>query len=96
MRGARGRAGRCPSHPARRLSSSRLDSRSVTDLLLLTGDDLTVEDVWDVAIGGRDVGLAPSAVEQMGRSRGLLDELRGEHTYGVNTGLRPLRLGVDP
>ena len=54
--------------------------------LLLTGDDLTVDDVWDVAIGGRAVALAPSAVERMGRSRALLDDLRGEHTYGVNTG----------
>ena len=54
--------------------------------LLLTGDDLTVDDVYDVAIGGRAVALAPSAVERMGRSRALLDDLRGEHTYGVNTG----------
>ncbi len=58
----------------------------MTDVLLLTGDDLTVEDVWDVAVGGRKAGLAASAVERMGRSRALLDELRGEHTYGVNTG----------
>jgi len=58
----------------------------VTDALLLTGDDLTVEGVWDVAVGGRAAALAVSAVERMTRSRGLLDELRGEHTYGVNTG----------
>jgi len=63
-----------------------LDSRSVTDRLLLTGDDLTVEDVWNIAVGGRKVALAASAVERMRRSRALLDELRGEHTYGVNTG----------
>ena len=43
-------------------------------------------DVWDVAIGGRTVALADSAVERMTRSRALLDDLRGEHTYGVNTG----------
>ncbi len=58
----------------------------MTEPLLLTGDDLTVDDVHDVAIGGRAVALAPSAVEQMSRSRALLDDLRGEHTYGVNTG----------
>ncbi len=63
-----------------------LHSRSVAELLLLTGDDLTVEDVWDVAIGDRNVALAESAIERMGRSRALLDALRGEHTYGVNTG----------
>ena len=58
----------------------------MTDALLLTGDDLTVGDVWNVAIGGRTVALAPSAVDRMVRSRALLDDLRGEHTYGVNTG----------
>lgn len=58
----------------------------MTESLLLTGDDLTVDDVWRVAIERRDVALAQSAVERMRRSRGLLDELRGEHTYGVNTG----------
>jgi histidine ammonia-lyase len=58
----------------------------VTDALLLTGDDLTIQDVWDVAVGRRAVALADSAVERMTRSRALLDELRGEHTYGVNTG----------
>ena len=58
----------------------------MTDALLLTGDDLTVGDVWNVAIGGRTVALAPSAVDRMIRSRALLDDLRGEHTYGVNTG----------
>ena len=35
-----------------------LHSRSVTDALLLTGDDLTVQDVWDVAVGRRAVALA--------------------------------------
>ena len=58
----------------------------MTDALLLTGDDLTIQDVWEVAVGRRAVALADSAVERMTRSRALLDELRGEHTYGVNTG----------
>jgi histidine ammonia-lyase len=58
----------------------------VTDVLLLTGDDLTVEDVWDVAVNGRTAALGDAAVDKMTRSRGMLDELRGEHTYGVNTG----------
>ena len=58
----------------------------MTDVLLLTGDDLTVEDVWAVAVNGRPAALGDAAVEKMTRSRGMLDELRGEHTYGVNTG----------
>ena len=35
---------------------------------------------------GRTAALADSAREKMGASRALLDSLRGEHTYGVNTG----------
>ena len=58
----------------------------MTAALLLTGDDLTVQDVWDVAVGRRAVALAGSAVARMTQSRALLDDLRGEHTYGVNTG----------
>jgi histidine ammonia-lyase len=58
----------------------------VIDALLLTGDDLTVQDVWDVAVGRRAAALAPSAVARMTRSRALLEDLHGEHTYGVNTG----------
>ena len=58
----------------------------MTEALLLTGDDLVIDDVWDVAIRRRDAALGDSAVERMSRSRALLDDLRGEHTYGVNTG----------
>jgi histidine ammonia-lyase len=58
----------------------------VTEALLLTGDDLVIDDVWDVAIRRRDAALGDSAIERMSRSRALLDDLRGEHTYGVNTG----------
>ncbi len=57
-----------------------------TDAVSLTGDDLAIDDVWDVAVEGRPAVLADSAIERMRRSRGLLEELRGEHTYGVNTG----------
>ena len=58
----------------------------MTGVLLLTGNDLTVDDVWDVAIDRREAALADSAIERMTQSRSLLDDLRGEHTYGVNTG----------
>ena len=59
---------------------------SVPSALLLTGDDLRVDDVWEVAVEGRTASLAPSAREKIGASRALLESLRGEHTYGVNTG----------
>ncbi len=54
--------------------------------LLLTGDDLRVDDVWAVALEGREVGLADTARQRIGASRTLLESLHGEHTYGVNTG----------
>jgi histidine ammonia-lyase len=54
--------------------------------LVLTGDDLTVADVWDVAVHGLEVSLAESAQERMVASRKLLESIKGEHTYGVNTG----------
>jgi histidine ammonia-lyase len=58
----------------------------VADPVLLTGDDLTVEDVWEVAVEGRRAALAESSHERMRAARALLESLREDHTYGVNTG----------
>src|SRR6476620_2717227 len=55
----------------------------------LTGDDLALADVWEVAVHARPVALADSARERMGAARELVEEAahgRQEHTYGVNTG----------
>jgi len=53
----------------------------------LTGDDLRIEDVWEVAVGGAPVGLADEARTKMEAARELVNRVaRGEHTYGVNTG----------
>src|SRR3954453_9268081 len=55
----------------------------------LTGDDLALADVWEVAVHGRPVALADSARERMGAARELVEQAahgRQEHTYGVNTG----------
>jgi histidine ammonia-lyase len=55
----------------------------------LTGNDLHVTDVWEVAVGGVEAGLAPPAREQMAAARAVVDRtVHGatEHTYGVNTG----------
>ena len=54
--------------------------------IALTGEDLTVSDVWAVAVEGDDVALADSARERMAAARELVDGVKGEHTYGVNTG----------
>jgi histidine ammonia-lyase len=58
----------------------------VPEPVLLTGDDLTLHDVWEVARGRRAARLGPGAAETMGAARGLVDAHRHDHTYGVNTG----------
>jgi len=52
----------------------------------LTGEDLTVQDVWEVAVHGAPAALSPLAHEPMRLARELLESIQGEHTYGVNTG----------
>jgi histidine ammonia-lyase len=55
----------------------------------LTGDALTIDDVWEVAVNGESAELADSARERMLAARALVDEVAhadGHHTYGVNTG----------
>jgi histidine ammonia-lyase len=58
----------------------------VTRRVVLTGEDLTLAEVWDVAVGGAEAELGGSARTQMEAARSLVDDVRGEHTYGVNTG----------
>ena len=54
--------------------------------IVLTGADLTLQDVWDAAVHGVPAELADAARGRMEDARALLDSMRGEHTYGVNTG----------
>jgi len=54
--------------------------------VLLTGEDLTVEEVWEVAVEGRHAELTDHARTRMTAARTLVDAQLGEHTYGVNTG----------
>jgi histidine ammonia-lyase len=62
----------------------------VTATRALTGDDLTLEDVWEVAVEGRDPRpLGDSARERMRAARAVVERAAHgsrEHTYGVNTG----------
>jgi histidine ammonia-lyase len=51
----------------------------------LTGNDLRIEDVWEVAIHRVPVALADEARAGMEAARALVERV-GEHTYGVNTG----------
>ena len=55
----------------------------------LTGGDLTVDDVWAVAVEGGQAALAEEARGQMLAARAVVEgAVHGatEHTYGVNTG----------
>jgi histidine ammonia-lyase len=58
----------------------------VSTPIQLTGEELTVGDVWEVALEGRSAELAESARARMRAARELVESIRGEHTYGVNTG----------
>ena len=55
----------------------------------LTGDDLTVDDVWLVAVEGASVELSDAAREKMRAAREVVVAAahgEREHTYGINTG----------
>ncbi|HJS49326.1 MAG TPA: histidine ammonia-lyase, partial [Gaiellaceae bacterium] len=58
----------------------------MTRTILLTGEDLTIADVWDASLGGASAEVSESAKVRMRAARELVDSIRGEHTYGVNTG----------
>src|SRR6201997_5281257 len=65
--------------------SNRLESVAIR----LTGDDLTVDDVWAVAVGGAAAELTHVARDKMRAARELVERAAhgtSEHTYGVNTG----------
>ncbi|HET6380356.1 MAG TPA: histidine ammonia-lyase [candidate division Zixibacteria bacterium] len=60
--------------------------------MLLTGRDLAVSDVVDVARDGRRVALAPGTRERMAASRAVIERLvaEGAVAYGVTTGFGDL------
>jgi len=55
----------------------------------LTGDDLTLDEVWAIAHGDARAELSGRAREKMAAARALVERVahgKSEHTYGVNTG----------
>jgi histidine ammonia-lyase len=52
----------------------------------LTGEHLTITDVWDVAVDRRPVVLGAEGRERAAAARAFLESQAGDHTYGVNTG----------
>jgi histidine ammonia-lyase len=63
---------------------------ALTTSVSLTGDDLTLSDVWAVAVGGAHAQLGEQGREKMRAARELVERAAtgaaGEHTYGINTG----------
>ena len=57
--------------------------------IVLTGDDLTLEQVVRVARGGEQVELAPEAIEKMRASRAVVEGAlaSGQQVYGFSTGV---------
>ena len=58
----------------------------MADTIVLTGEDLTLPEVWAVAVDGVEAELGDAARARMRSARELVDGVQGEHTYGVNTG----------
>src|ERR1700723_1441202 len=58
----------------------------------LTGNDLTFAQLYDGALHGAKVSLAPDAIERMKASRAIVDRVvsSGETAYGINTGFGKL------
>jgi histidine ammonia-lyase len=62
---------------------------TLTTAVSLTGDDLTLADVWAVAVDGVQAELADDGRRKLGAARDLVERIAGtsgEHTYGINTG----------
>jgi histidine ammonia-lyase len=59
-----------------------------TSAIALTGTDLTVDHVWDVALDGAPASLTEEAKDRMRAAREVVEAAAREpaRTYGVNTG----------
>jgi histidine ammonia-lyase len=62
------------------------------ETLVLDGQALTLEEIEDVSLRGRPVGIAPAALERIVASRELIEGIlaAGQTVYGVNTGFGKL------
>ncbi|MGB8475734.1 MAG: histidine ammonia-lyase [Candidatus Acidiferrum sp.] len=65
---------------------------SVASKITLTGNDLTFDHLYGVALRGDKVELSPAATQQMSGSRAVVDRLvaSGSVAYGINTGFGKL------
>src|SRR5579863_105318 len=65
---------------------------SVAPSVTLSGNELTFEQLYRVALQGQAVSLSPAADERMKKSRAVVDQLvaSGATAYGINTGFGKL------
>jgi histidine ammonia-lyase len=58
----------------------------------LTGNDVTFEQLYAIAVDGAEVKLSPEAIERMIASRAVVDRVvtSGQTAYGINTGFGKL------
>jgi histidine ammonia-lyase len=75
-----------------RRNTSRSSSQSAGQNVELNGNDLTFEQLYQVALHSASVSLSPSAIERMNASRAVVDQLvaSGTTAYGINTGFGKL------
>jgi histidine ammonia-lyase len=60
---------------------------AVTAAVALNGEELTIDDVWAVAVEGTSAELSPEGRVKMEAARALVERAASEeHTYGINTG----------
>jgi histidine ammonia-lyase len=67
-----------------------LDAMALTTAVSLTGEDLTLANVWAVAVDRVPAELSEQGKRKLKAARELVDrtaaDSTGEHTYGINTG----------
>ncbi|MGC2528714.1 MAG: aromatic amino acid lyase, partial [Candidatus Acidiferrum sp.] len=65
---------------------------SISSSVVLTGNDLTFEQLYAVSVRGETVSVSPVTVERMIASRAVVDRLvaSGNVAYGINTGFGKL------
>src|ERR1700751_6260428 len=68
------------------------DSRTLLNALHITGNDLRLEDVREVAISRQAVLLSPDAREAVNLARGVVDEIVASNkvAYAITTGVGKL------
>jgi histidine ammonia-lyase len=60
---------------------------AVTAAVALNGEELTIDDLWAVAVERTPAELSPDGREKMQAARALVERAASEeHTYGINTG----------